>query len=1492
MGGWGSGPGMMQGHELEEGEACYYKDDTSIDPDVALSYIGDKVQSILGHLQKDFEGGVSAENLGAKFGGYGSFLPMYQRSPSIWSQPKSPQTVQNPSFSTSPNNPFPEGPAPNYVTVPEAPSTQRSNSVSSPGMRPSQTLKLSSEDGSMQQNGSLASDQFAEACPGKVELPYNKSGNKTHQRTLKVRIKMGPERLEQYNAEIHNLGLTSPSSSAGNSPPVTPGESPADILQIMTSFPVSGGLLLSPLCEDLLNLTREKESSVENKHEAARKSSAISVRLLNNDVRGGKKAKSVDKSENFEKLENESTVDLNNRKQNNLESEIPECRMQHSHDLNCKPLSDTIREEKDVQVNKKKGNKDSVKGKTVSGKYDHQESGSSSVEKVTEVRARISQKDVSFDNGSDSRITGNRNRASLEAYSGISEGERVKVATYSPGLKVNLKASSGEQFRLGTPRDVNKSLFEGEKKSKGSQSSGKLTSKLADSSTDGGKKGVHRVHLSKKPLVDTSLEHNENPKRLLERPSADRPKNSHIEAAKAKLAYGDKFKEKSSDKKYYDKVAPEIYMTEVPAAAIPSNEGVVNRLEQPMVAPLVIQEEWVGCDRCQKWRLLPFGTKSEQLPEKWVCSMLDWLPGMNRCDIGEDETSAAVRASHPGTIPENQYNFQDPHPADKIVSGVSLGGAHHFDQSNQNFASNHIADQVKKQKLKEKVNMVRMSNPVPSSDGKKDLQRRAMKDGSSKEVNQSLAKVNSTNKSSVQHPNKSAIVVEKLNKRKGENLVGDDANPRKKSKKDFQRLHGKVEKNNSEAALDADKFETSGGNLVRIGHSVTSGLPNEEPVKGGNKQSAQKDGISGRTGNLQISLQKQKEQMQELPDNQPAGMKTCVGREVPAKKRKLKDYGEREHLEETRENTLQERNNSMKDESKDSAFPRDKKSRMTQIEEEFKRSNGDDISKRKGAEAKVVLPGNKKYTSNRGIEKEQQLRKPIVKAKLTIGDIDKLRQDLGFQQLSTAATSSSSKVSDSRKNRVSYMEMKGSPQESVSSSPVRINEVNRNPLLDFREGDARDKSCSERVTGVNLPSEFVHSPLVGNEGNVAEKCSLAPSRVLLVNCGHNEGMSKDHSTSSRKKSSLRSREKNRTSTQRERDRNDVKSSAPCSSDVQPNVNKNFVGSSVNSTKVEPWSGKFRIDLRQGEKQGALCPSKHGSGSLESLKRSSMNSRPVEDSVNGGTSKAPDASLANKNVSNATASTALREAEDILKEAEELRAHADLIKNSGFGSESNYEHFKAAVKFLQGASLLEACNGESSKLLEMKPLQMYGTAAKLCKTCAHEYEKSSEMAAAALAYKCMEVAYMRVVYCKSSSTYRVWYDLQSSLQMAPPGESPSSSASDVDNLNYLATADKATLSKGNGSHAGNHVMVPRNVPNFVRLLDFTKDVNCAMEAAKKSQDTLAAAHVKLEESQNKEGIVSVKRVIDFSFQDVNELIRLVWVAFNTINHQGLISRKEH
>jgi hypothetical protein len=54
-----------------------------------------------------------------------------------------------------------------------------------------------------------------------------------------------------------------------------------------------------------------------------------------------------------------------------------------------------------------------------------------------------------------------------------------------------------------------------------------------------------------------------------------------------------------------------------------------------------------------------------------------------------------------------------------------------------------------------------------------------------------------------------------------------------------------------------------------------------------------------------------------------------------------------------------------------------------------------------------------------------------------------------------------------------------------------------------------------------------------------------------------------------------------------------------------------------------------------------------------------------------------------------------------------------------------------------------------------------------------------------------------------------------------GESPSSSASDVDNVNNPTAADKVALSKSVNSPqvAGNHVISARSRPNFVRILNY-------------------------------------------------------------------------
>lgn len=38
-----------------------------------------------------------------------------------------------------------------------------------------------------------------------------------------------------------------------------------------------------------------------------------------------------------------------------------------------------------------------------------------------------------------------------------------------------------------------------------------------------------------------------------------------------------------------------------------------------------LTDEWVFCESCEKWRLLPYEINPDGLPEKWLCSMQHWL---------------------------------------------------------------------------------------------------------------------------------------------------------------------------------------------------------------------------------------------------------------------------------------------------------------------------------------------------------------------------------------------------------------------------------------------------------------------------------------------------------------------------------------------------------------------------------------------------------------------------------------------------------------------------------------------------------------------------------------------------------------------------------------------------------------------------------------------------------------------------------------------------
>lgn len=85
----------------------------------------------------------------------------------------------------------------------------------------------------------------------------------------------------------------------------------------------------------------------------------------------------------------------------------------------------------------------------------------------------------------------------------------------------------------------------------------------------------------------------------------------------------------------------------------------------------------------------------------------------------------------------------------------------------------------------------------------------------------------------------------------------------------------------------------------------------------------------------------------------------------------------------------------------------------------------------------------------------------------------------------------------------------------------------------------------------------------------------------------------------------------------------------------------------------------------------------------------------------------------------------------------------------------------------------------------------------------------------------------------------------------------------------------------------HVVLNLVAPWYLQA----QDVNLAMEASQKSQIAFSAANGIMEGSQNKEHIISsLKKVIDFSFQDVDGLVHLVQLARKAISISGFKDAK--
>ncbi|WCJ21386.1 Cysteine-tryptophan domain-containing zinc finger protein 7 [Euphorbia peplus] len=1563
--------------ELEEGEACFdrtnnddYDDDdanydATIDPDVALSYIDEKLQDVLGHFQKDFEGGVSAENLGAKFGGYGSFLPTYQRSP-VWSHTRTPPKAQHHNGTRSPNT--------SQLEVGRRASVSSSSVPHSGNIEPASTtaMPLISSKASpspVKQDSGLPSTSSAKEHVLRSEPVNRKYATLPDQRMLKVRIKMGSDNLStQKNAAIYSgLGLDmSPSSSMDDSPSGSEGmshgrqdspfESPAHILRIMTSFAMPGGVLLSPLPSHLIHL-----KGMEKLHQGSELLLAYPVCLDNSSHNNGSDSRRSDRK--IKKLIDRSVVSTELKSGNNkdrsgldvlpkkIEVDTTSCDELVSNSLkpplvsNSNLVTDSVKgmvrasdmsREAYKASARDKGFSEFMKDEQIGPMDTHVDSlaentRTTSAGKIWEDKKSSSHDSVSLYPRKGGHRKGGKPYDTVKGNSNISRGTKAASCepTEAPKLKPDLKVASHDHE--GMPNDVLAGDCALMAKNKKSESTDDPSTK---GDMDGAKsqKNTGRVGDKYKDFFgEMELDREEKQMSPLEMGDEDRHKDLNSGGEKGTCVSNNAPRERPCGKKI-DK----LLRTQVnPKTTFPPGfvGGSILDTAPTTAAPAAAEDNWVCCDQCQTWRLLPLGKNPNDLPEKWVCNMLNWLPGMNRCSFSQEETSNAVMALNQVPMLGGQKNMQL-NPG--VVSSLTSAG-NQLDQNYQMYGSQTMGMGGKKKTNKD-------GPPLLSNTMKKSIPVFAT-NVSLNEVNQPMVECD------ILKPSKSSdLALENLkHKQKEKHKVlencsdgGDSRHSKMKSKRDSEKELFGISK----------KVKTEGKSLVN------------------------NNGCS--SSKYQASVRKYEENPISL-DDVPLGTRKRDDKEV-GKKRKIKETPDAQANEvslSNRGHNLQDSWILAKEEFSENEYRKEKKSKIS-------RSNGKESSASKGSGK------TDKRSSHRSSQQLGQEAGSSVSQR-SLDGVDCLKRDSGSQHASVAATSSSSKVSGSHKTKANFHETKGSPVESVSSSPLRVSkqgarqrcsygeddggsnrsgvaknlfDVAHNGSLESSVHDVVDRDLSHSVgkvkqQGVPSPDVRDHHATNGGAEYFGQDCQYLNKTSTSDQCRDDDKQQGNHynangsrARKSGKASSSRSKEKNRNlnyeldngkvkvsdcineegpvhEVKQINGRSKIEEKLGVRSDESENRNVDKTDSlgllSCGSSKKESQSKHMGYNGTTDIKAHAICSQDDTSNPKQSLQPDSeaVSGRgkspslpptggannetlshcppPVSGSQKGNGAINPDSDNASKALkqirkvdhAKGTHRSGSRDpmsnghrpadlnapspvkrdfssqaATNSLKEAKNLKHLADRLKNSG-SNDSTKIYFEAALKFLHGASLLET--GEM-----IQSMHVYSTTAKLCEFCAHEYEKSKDVAAAALAYKCTEVAYMRVVYSSHASANKDRHELQTALQMVPPGESPSSSASDVDNLNHPATLDKGALAKGISSPqvAASHIIAARNRPHFGRLLNFVQEVHFAMEASRKSRIALAAANANSGDSQRRENISLIRTAVDFNFQDVEGLLRLI------------------
>nr|XP_019710418.1 uncharacterized protein LOC105057514 isoform X2 [Elaeis guineensis] len=1181
------GFGGMEENELEEGEAFSEEeeeDDSCIDPDIALSYIDEKIQDVLGHFQKDFEGGVSAENLGAKFGGYGSFLPTYQRSPSILSQSKSPPRAPNHNAARSPY-------APSFEGTRKNPSIQMGSSHSTNNTASAPPLGNSSK-----KDMGMSAHNNEEPIPqhDSVNKPFNGSDRKT----LKVRIKVGPDNiLATNNAAIYSgLGLdVSPSSSLEDSPDWNgglslqshhmPDESPRTILQMMTCSPVPGVILLSPLQVSLFQLTEKDSAFIKNKmgmlYEGIPDKCAVlgDLTLPVIDVKGynEKKRKSSEKRGKSTEIKNlRDKDDIRTILNREIDIETPSGQELVSDALNIPVLSalkdadrqaerqvvrdsvkgvagmlDHLKEPKKITVKERMPSPDLVRDKQMESTESMENNGVANLgnettyskgklnsktimaEEDLEEQNTSSHKGTSFDLQREDRSKVEKSYNLVNANPNIVKGRKEHMAGPVNHIKQisSQKVTSCEQEGEKIFQGKNQ-LFEGKRKLKGSQtdaaplvelSKDNLSSQSSASSREKKKnsrtKPNHsekkskvsksRMDLSKGSFTefrddatghDVYQEQLEGGTGLPDFHDKDKLKVQNYEHEKEPFISIEPSKGRSGVKKVDDPPVSDVSVNKSAAIALMGNAP-ASGAATATHAPVVIEENWVCCDICQQWRLLPYGTNPDHLPKNWQCSLLSWLPGMNSCKFSEEETTKALNALYLIPVPETGASLEGHHNV--AASNITLNHALHLNQKLEHNMQSVPAIGKKKTGPKDVSNVLNRSTQV--SNPVKGKQLASNNSRSLNDVNQYVSETNSSDKAGLSHASKSNEFTAEKKKQKqkgkhknlgcysngGDIIERSEKYSKPKSKREVDQndfiAFKKIKKEGSHYPVkdcysDHDIAGKAGTYMVNgLSTKVVHDLRKHGDV------SLSKDLRCKSKGSLSSSSKRLNDEVQFLPNGEikeqlsASDVEKSKKLDLTAKKRKLKEWQDDQHN--------QEGQATVKEVLSETEMLR--KGRV--LKSEGKESSTGRMDK-KGSSTRIDLPAGREHLSD-GLDEEGRYaagkvhQLGLCQENATSGQVldfvDPLKRDIAYAQASTAATSSSSKVSSSHKSKANFQETKGSPVESVSSSPLRV--LNTEKLFNKTNSVVKDDALNVGFSDLGSPKRCSDSEADGGSDH-SGKC--------------------------------------------------------------------------------------------------------------------------------------------------------------------------------------------------------------------------------------------------------------------------------------------------------------------------------------------------------------------------------------------------------------------